>query len=152
MQRNFYLFKLILSIVFVIISVFYGVVLSAFRIRAFNTYALHGEIHPAIIESSKYIGFVSALICLIYLISYLLHFSKWNPIKNYFLIIFGVVSSLVMVVWSAIMFSRPNHITFDEVYIAWIAFGIWNIYFSIAMIRKHNRLKRITTNSDILDN
>lgn len=163
MPKNFYIFFVFLSIFFTAFSIIYGLLCYSVR-DEISTFGRGANLPESIfsLPSQPYINWIFFVSKTIgnytrYFVAFselvfLLHFTRFNRLDNKLNAVIGVLASFTMFIWTNIMYNSPTHISFDEVFYVWIAFGIWNIYFSIAMIRKHNRLKSITTNSDILDN
>lgn len=84
-------------------------------------------------------------------------FSYVFTIKNAFYyskkgwLIFLIVVLVLMCAWDVMMFFSPHHISFDEVYVAWVAVSMILLLFDFILYQDMKKERRKYDDPDILD-
>jgi hypothetical protein len=141
MMRAFYITAVVLTLVFIIVSLVYMERVHSARMASYyNTYDSYDSYGGSSYNYSLYdydnditqeMGFISVFFFLVYLTVEILTFVKIKTRTMKVLTIIGISFTGIMLLWDALMISSPGGISFDEVGPAWILFGIIQLAFCI---------------------
>ena len=139
-MRAFYLIAIVFSLAFVITSAIYiGKVINArtealFRSLSYDSYDSYGSSYYDSGEDdslTQEAGFISLFFLVFYAVVEVMTFIKLKTKTMKVITIIGISFTGIMLAWDALMISSPGGISFDEVGVAFMLFGIIQLAFSI---------------------
>lgn len=136
MMRSLYITAMGLTVLFFILVVYFANEVHAARMenlfRSFGSdsyYDFMSDRRDADITFNA--GLVSLFYLLVILFTQIMTLVKLRTTTMLVLTIIGLVFSVIMLAWDALMMSSPTHISFDEVGVAFLGYGLIILSFSI---------------------
>lgn len=143
MMRALYISVMVLSVVLCIVSLYYISEVSDARaeqlFRMFNENSYGGDSYGSSYglyddrdnDLTVNAGLITLFFFLFFLAVQILTFVKMKMPVMKVLNIIGVILTVLMLAWDMLMMSSPGGISFDEVGIAWVLYGVIILAFSI---------------------
>ncbi len=104
------------------------------------------DYNPSNKLKAELLTFYIGLFSFVFFIPFLILFIKQLRLRKVLALI-GIVLSTVMIVWDLMMITSPSHISFDEVGLAWMAYGICSAVLFVLFLLKSKE----QTNSEVDD-
>lgn len=155
MHYNWYLQFIVASFLFIVLSVWCAYIITHLEFQSIDSVfvpkAIVKEQHETIKTTySKSIAWYSFFPVGGFILIYLLHFSDLNRINSRVYALIGTILSLALLAWAVLMYNSPTHISYDEIFWAWIIYGVLNILLFYILYLKSKQFY-VESESDILD-
>lgn len=156
MGKKIFLAAVILSVAAIVTFYRYGTLVAHYRIvpPAESPLMPQYVIEDVYREQAAFFTLSAAVIGFVYFLSHLaLYFfalrKSW--VNNPAALVFCIAIALLFCVWNGIMFLSPRHISFDEVYVAWVAVAMIFMMMNYIFYNRTLRKRKGKYNPDVLD-
>jgi len=154
--RTSYITGIVLSIAASVVFFRYGTIIAEYRPGYITQsplvpqYAIDQVYRDQVIFFTRSVAIISMVYFLFHICLYSYTVIKKIPGISPGLPVFCIVILLGMSGWDVMMYFSPAHISFDEVYFAWIAVALILIFINVITLRRIGRVIR-HDDPDILD-